>query len=222
MVELAYYGRMIMCGGPSDFRSEDDFLRYMLDQAADQRQGDGTGWRDCKPARAEDGSLRPEASYRPRADMSLAYSTHTKHIYVGYSGGAGGMMSHGKMIYEDQGVRRRGRLADAGLNPSARVETVQHLLCNCAEAAAYSIALAFDELLSDLNFTTFYPHVGQDKRGDGLQRKRPCPNCQKWLTGSGGFWDDGWRCTGRGPGSGPGSGAGQGGFGSGGVVGFVH
>ncbi len=117
--------------------------------------------------------VRPDAGYRGKATMVYAMNAKTGCVSVGYSGGAGGMSGHGgKIINTDQSTRRIRRLDTLGLGPFENgTLNLKRPRCNCAEAAAVSIALSWGEDPSDLIIFPFF-------RGKAVPL---CENCQTWV-----------------------------------------
>jgi hypothetical protein len=119
---------------------------------------------------------RPDPQYRSLAMVTYAYSVRTQNRYVGYSGTAGGMTENQELAEHEMAYRR--------------YERIQHVIgdggrhhgrssYNCGEAAAFSIAVAWQEELRDLVFASF---------GTTGRVVDPCQNCQEWLNRSYGYY----------------------------------
>lgn len=178
-----------MCGSPDGKASEADFLNYVKNRVANRqlRHGDILKGRE----RPE----KPDFEYEPRADICYAYSKRDDYFYVGFSGSAGGMSKQGRITNTRQARDRLDRL-DTTLQSPHLGRALPRPVCNCAEACALSIAISYQQSLSDLFFITFYPRVGPDSRLDrkGLpQTKQPCPNCASWVKWAAGYCQEDGR-----------------------------
>jgi RHS repeat-associated protein len=111
----------------------------------------------------------PDKKYQNKAMMCIVTNNCTGMIYIGYSGTAGGMAKGNSIIDNEQSHRRYDRI-------KGTMETVKHLELrrpeNCAEAAAYSIAVSYGEVLKNLSFRA----IGTDG-----QEVPQCRNCQQWV-----------------------------------------
>jgi hypothetical protein len=118
----------------------------------------------------------PDPQYRSRAMVTYAYSVRTQNRYVGYSGTAGGMTENQALADHDMAWRRWDRIQGVigeGAGHHGRSSY------NCGEAAAFSIAVAWQEELRDLVFASFNTTGGVVD---------PCQNCQVWLAQSYGYY----------------------------------
>lgn len=179
--------------------NNDDFLARLIDRAGNRRRKDV----------GKDSEGRAFVNYRGQSDLCYAYSVKTGEYYIGYSSISGGMYGNqGFLGNQPQNLGKRDKIPDREL-PERRLRRLEvqmgntatsdprglnRPIANCAEACAYSIALAYDELLSDLFFSSFFPGAGQHARDDrGAPRpKPPCGNCKTWLKGAFGYWEDGF------------------------------
>jgi hypothetical protein len=117
-------------------------------------------------------------NYRSQAMITYAYSARTGHYYVGYSGSSGGIVDrHQDLANHDMAWRRHGRIE--GDIERYNDQYQGRSAYNCGEAAAYSIAVSWQERLSDLVFASF---------GTSHQLVDPCQNCMHWLQPAYGYY----------------------------------
>jgi hypothetical protein len=111
----------------------------------------------------------PDRRYEPFAMMCIATNRRTGDKYIGFSGTAGGMARGLHIIRTEQSERRYSRIS---YTMSRVIQSENRRPENCAEAAAYSIAVSYGERLEDLVFQAI------DRYGHNVP---PCRNCQQWV-----------------------------------------
>ncbi len=174
-------------------RSDYQFIEKATDRQKRRRKED----RDKSP------TGRSDVGYRGMAVCCYAYPSDGRAPFVGYSGSASGMRTENILSYKftsghvesretlyRQEDRRRDRFESAlsggsdrrSYDSFRRSRPLDRPLCNCAEAAALSLAYAAGYDLNELTFVAF---------SDGQTPMNPCRNCMSWIHQSRGYYSNG-------------------------------
>lgn len=149
-------------GGSSDPSRRDGKDLKIL---GNKRQGDD---RDRYPS--GEGPRSSESRFHLRSASTMAYAIYKfdfQRRYVGYSGGASDI-ANGFVSTGDRD--RRMRRVRPVMGDTEQLE--QWTIENCAEVAALSLAVFFQEQVQDLFFIAFNPNG---------TLKDPCNNCIQWI-----------------------------------------
>jgi hypothetical protein len=103
--------------------------------------------------------------------LTYAFDERTGHVYVGYSGGPGGMTFKGELANHQMAWRRYERIKDE-IEEFRNDYPLEREPYNCGEAAAWAIAKSWGAHLDDLVFASFNLKCNLVP---------PCQNCQQWV-----------------------------------------